>query len=82
MNEEKHSFEKQMERLQLVVETLEKSDLPLEKSVALYKEGQMLAASCREQLEKARHTVKVQTGAGLAEFETAGPGAPGAEEEA
>jgi exodeoxyribonuclease VII small subunit len=71
----KHRFEEQMERLQLVVETLEKGDLPLEKSVALYKEGQILAASCREQLENARHAVKMQTESGLADFASSGPDA-------
>ncbi len=64
----KPSFEKQMERLQAVVAELEKSDLPLEKSVALYKEGQILVAACREQLEKARHSVLLQNESGLEEF--------------
>ncbi|MDL2210148.1 exodeoxyribonuclease VII small subunit [Desulfovibrio sp. OttesenSCG-928-O18] len=65
---QKPKFEKQMERLQRVVEELEKGDLALEKSVLLYKEGQALAASCREQLEKARHAVTVREGDGVSPF--------------
>ena len=65
---QKPKFEKQMERLQHVVEQLEKGDLPLEKSVMLYKEGQVLAAACREQLEKARHAVTVRDDSGLSPF--------------
>jgi exodeoxyribonuclease VII small subunit len=51
------SFEKNMERLQQIVDQLESGELPLEKGVALYSEGQALAASCREQLAKARLVV-------------------------
>jgi exodeoxyribonuclease VII small subunit len=65
----KPNFEKQMERLQEVVAALEKSDLPLEKSVALYKEGLGLAASCREQLAKARLEVQVYSDGKLGDFE-------------
>ncbi len=65
---QKPSFEKQMERLQAVVAELEKGDLPLEKSVALYKEGQALVAACKNQLEKARHTVKLHSESGLSDF--------------
>ena len=70
---QKLTFEKQMARLQRVVEELEKGDLALEKSVLLYKEGQALAARCREQLEKARHAVTLRGEQGLADFpDTAG----------
>lgn len=65
---QKPKFEKQMERLQRVVEELEKGDLPLEKSVLLYKEGQVLAAACREQLEKARNAVMTRDESGLSPF--------------
>ena len=65
---QKPKFEKQMERLQRIVDELEKSDLALEKSVLLYKEGQTLAAACRNQLEKARLTVSVREDSGLAPF--------------
>ncbi len=65
---QKPKFEKQMERLQWIVDALEKGDLALEKSVQLYKEGRNLAAACREQLEKARFAVAVRDDAGLSPF--------------
>lgn len=71
---QKPKFEKQMERLQWIVDELEKGDLALEKSVLLYKEGQTLAAACREQLEKARLAVAVRDDSGLSAFpDGAGP---------
>lgn len=53
------SFEGKMQRLQLIVQELERSDLPLEQNVALYKEGRALVRSCREMLEKARHEISL-----------------------
>ncbi len=55
----KMSFEQRLERLQQVVERLEGADLPLEESVALYKEGLALGKACREQLDKARNEVRI-----------------------
>ena len=60
----KNGFEKQMERLQAVVVELEQGDIPLEKTVALYKEGNSLLAACREQLENARHAITVSDASG------------------
>lgn len=51
------SFETQMQRLQNIVQELERNDLPLEQNVALYKEGRALAQSCKELLEQARHEI-------------------------
>ena len=53
------TFEKKMARLQEIVTALESGDLPLEKGVALYKEGAACARRCREQLEKARHELEL-----------------------
>lgn len=53
------SFEEQMQRLQDIVQELERADLPLERNVALYKEGRGLARSCKEMLERARHEIRV-----------------------
>jgi exodeoxyribonuclease VII small subunit len=64
MMSQKPKFEKQMERLQKIVEELERGDLPLEKGVLLYKEGQALALSCRGQLEKARNEVTIRNESG------------------
>ena len=55
----KISFEDQLKRLQIIVAELESGDVPLEKSVALYKEGVELAQACREQLKAAKQEVSV-----------------------
>jgi exodeoxyribonuclease VII small subunit len=46
-----------MRRLEDIVRELESPDLPLEKSVALYREGRIAARVCRELLDKAEHVV-------------------------
>lgn len=53
------SFEERMARLQAVVERLESPDVPLEESMALYREGCELARRCREQVDKARNEVRL-----------------------
>ncbi len=68
----KPNFEQQIKRLREVVQELEQGDLPLEKGVALYKEGVSLAASCREQLAKAKHEIAVLTEEGLQPLTSAG----------
>jgi exodeoxyribonuclease VII small subunit len=50
-------FEHQMKRLQEVALELERADLPLERNVALYKEGRALVKSCRQLLEQARNEI-------------------------
>lgn len=52
-------FEEAMTRLQEIVAALEAGEQPLEKGIALYKEGAGLTRFCREQLEKARHEISV-----------------------
>lgn len=59
MPPKKKNFEKQLERLQAVVEELEGAELPLEKNVALYKEGLTLAKECREQLARAKNDIRL-----------------------
>ncbi|MGE4535822.1 MAG: exodeoxyribonuclease VII small subunit [Desulfovibrio sp.] len=48
------SFEKALERLERIAARLEAGDVPLEKGVALYKEGMGLVAACRKRLEAAK----------------------------
>ena len=62
------TFEERMQRLQDIVNSLEKGELPLEQGVDLYKEGMELSRACRGQLEKARNDIRVYTEAGLQEF--------------
>ena len=56
---EKKDFEAQLARLQVVVDQLEQGDIPLEQSLALFKEGQELVKDCRKKLAAARHQVEV-----------------------
>ena len=54
MSVKEESFEKALERLERIAARLEAGDVPLEKGVALYKEGMELVAACRKRLEAAR----------------------------
>ncbi len=72
MKKKELTFEERLARLQAIVTTLEAGNSPLEESVALYKEGLALAAACREQLERARHDIRLCTEDGSVPFETTG----------
>jgi len=63
MAKEKLSFEKRLERLKAVVDSLERGELPLEQALALYKEGLTLSGDLGRQLEGAKNEVRqVQDG--------------------
>jgi exodeoxyribonuclease VII small subunit len=53
------SFEKAIERLETIVEALEKGEIPLEKALELYQEGQVLLKSCQEKLSEAEKKLKI-----------------------
>jgi exodeoxyribonuclease VII small subunit len=53
------NFENKLARLEEISETLENSDLGLEKSVALFEEGVALSKECLLILDKAELKVKV-----------------------
>ncbi len=53
------SFEENMDRLQKIVEMLEQGEISLSDSVKLYKEGLELSTKCKEEIEKAKHEVKI-----------------------
>lgn len=55
---EEPNFEQSLARLEQIVETLDDGNLPLEKSLALFKEGTKLARACRELLAEAEVQVK------------------------
>lgn len=61
-------FEQQMQRLQTIVQELERADLPLEQNVALYKEGRRLADACARLLEKARNEITLCANGGETPF--------------
>jgi exodeoxyribonuclease VII small subunit len=52
-------FEECLERLEKIVQELEKGEVPLEKSLTLFEEGMQLSASCRRQLEEAEGKVEI-----------------------
>jgi exodeoxyribonuclease VII small subunit len=52
-------FEECLERLEKIVQDLEKGEVPLEKSLTLFEEGMQLSASCRKQLEEAEGKVEI-----------------------
>jgi exodeoxyribonuclease VII small subunit len=51
-------FEEALKRLETILQQLERGDVPLEKSIALYEEGIQLSKTCAEHLAKAELTVK------------------------
>ena len=51
------SFEDALSRLDEIVRHLEKGDLPLGESLALYEEGTALIASCSKMLDEAEQKV-------------------------
>ena len=63
MAKEKMSFEASMERLEQIVRTMERGDVPLEQSLALFQEGTELVKNCQKLLDEARIQVeKVMNG--------------------
>lgn len=52
-------FEECLERLEKIVQELERGEVPLEKSLALFEEGMQLSASCRKQLEEAEGKIEI-----------------------
>ena len=52
-------FEECLQRLEKIVDELEKGDIPLEKALALFEEGIKLSQSCRKELEEAEGKVEV-----------------------
>ena len=51
------TFEENMTRLEEIVTRLEKGDVPLSQSLALFEEGTRLAAACRPELDQAEQQV-------------------------
>ncbi len=63
MPEERNAlnFETGLEEIERLVKELEKGDLPLEQSLALFEKGMRLSAECRRQLEEAETRVELLT---------------------
>ncbi len=52
-------FEDCLQRLEKIVNELEKGDVPLEGALALFEEGMQLSNSCRKELEDAEGKVEI-----------------------
>ena len=52
-------FEECLQRLEKIVDELEKGELPLEKALGLFEEGIALSTSCRKELEAAEGKVEI-----------------------
>jgi exodeoxyribonuclease VII small subunit len=52
-------FEECLQRLETIVEELEKGEVPLEKSLTLFEEGMQLSGACRKELEEAEGKVEM-----------------------
>ncbi|MEK6538329.1 MAG: exodeoxyribonuclease VII small subunit [Nitrospirota bacterium] len=57
--EKEIKFEKVMERLEEIVQTLEKGDLPLEDSLKAFEEGIRLSSLCMAKLDEAEKRVEI-----------------------
>jgi len=53
------TFERALQQLEEIVQKLEKGDLPLEESLALYEDGIRLARLCHGKLEEAEGKIAV-----------------------
>lgn len=53
------SFEKGLEQLEQIVRELERGELALEESIALFERGVALGESCRRQLELAESRIEI-----------------------
>jgi exodeoxyribonuclease VII small subunit len=52
-------FEDCLQRLEQIVDELEKGDLALDKALALFEEGVKLSNSCRDQLDAAEGRIEI-----------------------
>lgn len=52
-------FEECLQRLERIVQELEKGEVPLEKSLTLFEEGMQLSSACRKELEQAEGKVEI-----------------------
>ncbi len=58
MNKDNTTFEEKMQRLEQIVRSMERGDVPLEESLKLFQEGTKLVADCGKLLDEADLQVK------------------------
>ena len=59
VNGEDFNIDEALKRLEAINSSLSAEDIPLTESIELYKEGTMLAAKCREQLQGIKAELKI-----------------------
>ena len=59
MNQQNHTFEESMSRLEQIVRAMERGDVALEESLKLFQEGTELVRSCQKLLDEAQLQVKM-----------------------
>lgn len=59
MEETQPSFEAAMERLEKIVEELERGDVPLEQAIELFQEGMRLSRLCGQKLEQVERKIEM-----------------------
>lgn len=52
-------FEDSLQRLEKIVDELEKGNVPLEHALKLFEEGMQLSTACRKELEEAEGKVEI-----------------------
>jgi len=52
-------FEECLQRLEHIVDQLEKGEIPLEQALKLFEEGMQLSNACRKELEEAEGKVEI-----------------------
>lgn len=69
MSKKPMTFEEALDRLQEIVQQLEEENLPLDASVALFKEGTQMYAFCQQKLKDAEGAIKalIEEGTKLSE---------------
>ena len=58
MNQKNATFEQNMQRLEQIVRSMERGDVPLEESLKLFQEGTGLVEACGKLLDEAEMQVK------------------------
>ena len=61
MSENSLNFEKSLEELEKIVNTLENNDISLDKAIELFEKGMVLSNTCRKILEKAETKITALT---------------------
>ncbi len=72
MKTEAMTFEEAMQRLEEIVDQMQRSDATLEESLQLYTEGTKLAKYCKDRLKKAQLTIEKLTPDAMLEDEKDG----------